>query len=147
MPRPTPKMRAICDFDMPFSSRFRMRRLFLLNFSFFDSAVNGRPSFLPCALRFAKLDLVRSEISSLSISSAKKRRLKFYFVCHCQGDNFLLMSGSDNFYSNNKINRFFAFFLFFVKSLFKLYLHRYLSVFKHQKSSKNVRNLYGRFKR
>lgn len=43
-------MRAICDFDRCLSNNFWIFLLFLLSFSFFDSAVNGRPSFLPCAL-------------------------------------------------------------------------------------------------
>ena len=56
---------------MPLASKFRTFLAFFESLSFFDSAENGRPSFLPDALRLARDDFVRWEIKFLSISAAK----------------------------------------------------------------------------
>ena len=39
---------------MPLSNRRRTRLVFLDSLSFFDSAANGRPNFLPATFKFAK---------------------------------------------------------------------------------------------
>ena len=56
---------------MPLASKFCTFLAFLDSLSFFDSAENGRPSFLPDALRLARDDLVLWEIKFLSISVAR----------------------------------------------------------------------------
>lgn len=73
MLRWTPRIWAICVFEMPLSSKFLIFLAFLESFSFFDSAENGRPSFLPDALMFASDDFVRWEIRFRSISAAKPK--------------------------------------------------------------------------
>ena len=57
----TPRIWAICVLEMPLASKFFIFLVFLESFSFFDSAVKGRPSFFPEALILARLDLVRSD--------------------------------------------------------------------------------------
>ena len=60
-------------FDTPFAHNDLTRLAFLLNFSIFDCAENGLPSFLPFALMLARLDFVRSDMSCRSISAAKPK--------------------------------------------------------------------------
>lgn len=55
----TPRILAIWDLEMPLDNKFRTFLAFFESLSFFDSAENGRPSFLPDALRLAKDDFVR----------------------------------------------------------------------------------------
>ena len=66
----TPKIRAICDFERPLLTRFCTFRAFFDSFNFCDSAVSGRPSFLPLALMLASEDFVRSDMRLRSISAA-----------------------------------------------------------------------------
>ncbi len=44
-----------------------------VSFSFWDFEASGRPSFLPLALRLARDDFVRSEMSFRSISAASPK--------------------------------------------------------------------------
>ena len=55
----TPSILAIWDLEMPLDSKFCTFLAFFESLSFFDSAENGRPSFLPEALRLARDDFVR----------------------------------------------------------------------------------------
>ena len=77
----TPRILAICDLEMPLASKFRTFLAFFESLSFFDSAENGRPSFLPDALRFANDDFVRWDIRFLSISAAKPKANAKTLLC------------------------------------------------------------------
>lgn len=77
----TPKIFAIWDLEMPLASKFRTFLAFFESLSFFDSAENGRPSFLPEALRLARDDFVRWDIRFLSISAAKPKAKAKTLLC------------------------------------------------------------------
>lgn len=77
----TPKILAIWDLEIPFASKFFILLVFLDSLSFYDSAANGRPSFLPEALRLAKDDFVRWDMRFLSISAAKPKAKARTFDC------------------------------------------------------------------
>lgn len=77
----TPRILAIWDLEMPLDNKFRTFLAFFESLSFFDSAENGRPSFLPDALRLARDDFVRWDIKFLSISAANPKAKAKTFDC------------------------------------------------------------------
>ena len=81
MLRWTPRILAIWDLEMPLDNKFRTFLAFFESLSFFDSAENGRPSFLPEALRLARDDLVLWEIKFLSISVARLKANAKTLLC------------------------------------------------------------------
>ena len=73
----TPKIFAIWDLEMPLASKFRTFLAFFESLSFFDSAENGRPSFLPEALRLARFCALGYKISLYFRSQAKSESQDF----------------------------------------------------------------------